>query len=688
MLQYNRSLNFDSSREARVTATIEGGREWTEEEEQYMEALMDDADFYGQNLEYDDEEYSDSSDVGEDDWEDDDFSEPDRSRPRQVKRIGVRAKPAPRPPQRPLMGTTRKAVYPASVVKMVQRINDAYGYNKESLFDYYKHAYARANRRARLLGRVAEPVSVGSFKDGFQAYLNSGFQIRTATNEQLASLKIADPLQTSSSGKQRAPRVTFGSSKEPPEGRSGWSLGFLLAGKPMMVYFWVDKGATSAHLIKAVRRYLTTLQADPLAFSLKFGTKKIIDLVPDDFARCLEEYSAVRADPLILGGAGKKNGQAKKKNGDGKKKKKKVSMMTSVSRAVKSVVKGIPKAVNDNLNFLSPCAMKLAIAIADPFDPRAIGVCGLIGNTQFSQKSSNYCTTSVGAASVGFGFVAFSPTIASDGIQAYYTSVGASATSVVILSANNTLADGVSALTAVGLPHATSALTNGASNSATTLQGRMLAYGARIKWNGAELYRGGTVQSVHRSNHENVTVIGGSAGSAPAASNIAQWEGTMTSGIGAGTYYVNCFPVNTSETNYTSDEQDVSTNSSLTHPYSRSETEMNGYTYSAASTNQGSPIALFAWNGATTNGSSFTLETITHCEYVGSSCRSQATASEVDPIGHEIVMNASARLGRALRTSPGLNPSRVMRDLLIGAASSFTSIPTTTIRSGLRALKI
>lgn len=691
MQQFKRSVNFASSREARVTTAIEGGRDLTEEEEQYMEALLDDADFYGQNLEYDDDSYTEYYEDDANDWDDaDDSSEEEVVEIRRGKRVVTRVKKPPRPQQNPLMGRSRTKSYPPSIVAIVQKINDTYGYSKESLFEYYKHAYSRMNRQAKQDNKKLSPVTVGEFFDGYRAYLNSGFQIKSATSAQLATLKVALLPKSVLVSKPRAPRVTYSSSKELPDGYDGWSLGLLLAGKPMLVYFRVDRGASSASLVKTVRKYLTTLQADPLAFSLKFGTKKIVDLSPADFVQSLADYSAVRADPLILGGAGKKGakqGGNARPNGK-KKKQKKVSIMAAVGRAAKAVVQGIPKQVTDNLNFLSPCAAKLAIAIADPFDPRAVGVCGLVGNTQFSQKSSNYMTASCGAADVGMGFVAFSPTVASDCVHAYYTTTSTSANAIQILSANNQLQTGVTAWTATGLPHLASTLTNGASNSATTLQGRILAYGARVKWNGADLYRGGTIMTNHRSNHENVSVIGGTSGSAPALSNIAGWEGTVTSGITPGYFSVNCFAVNTAETNYCSDEAENSTNGSLTHPFSRGETEINGFTYTAASVSQGVPIACIAFNGATSNGASFVLETITHCEYVGSACRSQATASEVDPIGHEIVMNAAARLQRAMRTTPGLNASRVMRDLLVGAASSFSSIPPKTIRMGMKALKI
>lgn len=389
----------------------------------------------------------------------------------------------------------------------------------------------------------------------------------------------------------------------------------------------------------------------------------------------------------LRGGAGKGKGKKKKEG----KKKPKTGIAQNAMRYVRRQVAGVPRLIENtarSLGGLSKCAQKLMIAISEPFNPEARGACGLTGNTQMSHKVTAYSTGNFSSTGYDIWFNVVG-CLANDGVNAYY-SAGNLVNTNTILSATNTTAAGIAQQYMLGLPYTVAQLTAGGANGAARVAGRILSIGVRVRFVGRSYDRGGQIMLVHRTNHENTSVIGGASGTAPSLTDAAQWNGASVYPVGDQEYTLAVFPVQTNEFNYTGDDLDQSTTSNMVYPFCRGETETNALKNTVQSVEVGCPIAAIACKtpGGSTAGPDFSFEIITHAEYTGDLARTSSTMSECDPVGHEIVMNAAARLQVALRNNPRLNPGKVMRELAIAGLSSITSVPSGLVRSGFRAMRI
>jgi len=643
--------------------------------------MLSEIEFYAENI----NDYSSVYDSSEEEYDSDDDgykqAELEETR-RGVKRQEPKKFRIRRPIMTPLRGQSRARTLHPNVLSVIQKISDTYGYSVALMGNYYRHAYAVVNKQRKRENLPKIVVNAGEFLAGFRSFINQKIDLEKATPSELASIKVKPVHEPKT--KSRAPRIVFDAC--PPQTRDdfvGVSLNMIIAGKTFPGWFWIPPNATAMNLLKQVRYQLTVLGTTPLNFSITLGGKKLEDLTQPTFLDLLETYGSIRVTPLLLGGMPKnKNFGVPDQKKKSQKKKKGPALMTKVSRGVKAMVRRVPAEIKPNLDCLSSCAKKLMMAISDPFNPAAQGACGLVGNTQGSHKVTIYGSIpSLGSFTNATAFVNVAPCICQDLPTFYVTGTTYNTLTNTICTATNTYATGITAQ-AIPLPYSASQVANGLSNGATSLQGRVLSMGVRVFYTGTELNMGGIFTSVHRTNHENTSVVGGSTGSAPTAGDIQNWSGTRNSRVTKEPVEVTIFPVCTAEQNYTSNVLD--TNSELCYPFSRGETEINGFTNTIGSVATGIPIAVIACAPPVGVGATLLVEYVMHVEYVGSVARASLTPSEADPVGHEIVMNAAARLGEAMRTKPGLNMGRVMRDLAVEAISHVTVIPQKYVRSGFR----
>jgi len=290
--------------------------------------------------------------------------------------------------------------------------------------------------------------------------------------------------------------------------------------------------------------------------------------------------------------------------------------------------KKVPK---DNGVKLSPCAIKYALAIADPFSPGAKQSCVPRAPSIPSLKNTAVTRITAFVGTSGVGFVLLNPTLANDLPALWYTQATFTGLAVTPLSANNTITTGV---TTSNLPlpyNSTSLLSSGGSYQ---VYGRIVSSGLRIKYTGTTMNESGAYYCYVTPNHDNVM---GYAGSASAAGALLE---TSVTSIDREPCSIACYGINDNETTYSNTNS--GTSQSVLFPFSAiNNTFNNGYTYNPGYSN-GSPIGVIIFTGVA--GSSFLVECIQHTEYAGPSAATLTTTTDADTIGFDTVQAAASLL--------------------------------------------
>lgn len=296
---------------------------------------------------------------------------------------------------------------------------------------------------------------------------------------------------------------------------------------------------------------------------------------------------------------------------------------------------------------LSKCALKLAVACAEPFHPAARGVCGVIGSNGGSTiKNSNVTKFTVNAGTAGDGYVLIAPCLANDGCVAFYTtSTYANSNSIQVTSAVNTLTSGVAYASPSAAPFSQAQLYTSVDTAAAV--GRILSVGVRISYTGKTVDCSGNLTLYSPSRHTNVTLVPGSQSSLmgfyPIQSNneavikppTRNWESMVIT------------PTTNDEMSFNFNPGGVS---DAVYPFI-STTDIGGYNYAVNGVNVGNPVACILIDGATP-GVSFQVEIIQHVEYLATNAgQGYATPAESDEQGGALVLRAAQSMAMYYNTS-------------------------------------
>lgn len=296
---------------------------------------------------------------------------------------------------------------------------------------------------------------------------------------------------------------------------------------------------------------------------------------------------------------------------------------------------------------MSRCAQKRAVASSDPFHPAARGCCmGTENHLGPSMKVTATARIPVTVGTAGYGFIAFAPNLTNDLAQWYSTSSAYAQSNLLPLSAANTLTGGVSLGVLNDLPFDKDTLTNSGFTGNTQMTGRIISAGCRVKYTGREDASGGTVLGIVGDNHQNVTrdFSGSSLGSLSFPYALASANTRIMDADGPPLVI---FPVVSEEEAYVGTVAPVATDM---YSYSGGSTDMAGFTYTTASTPNGSPVMALYFQGVA--GNTYLVDYILHAEYVGERA-SASDAIESDPQGMSIVVAAATNLANQLSTGKG-----------------------------------
>lgn len=310
---------------------------------------------------------------------------------------------------------------------------------------------------------------------------------------------------------------------------------------------------------------------------------------------------------------------------------------------------------------MGKCALKFAMSIVDPFNPRVRGVCSPYGGTP-SQKIHGFSRFDMTVGINGFAVLLFTPTISSDLPNVYYTLgtyTGTSTTTIKPWDSNG--ASGVNAglsaqwaFSTHGGPHLAANLYN------THTSGKIVSCGMRIQYTGKLTDEAGTIVCYHPPTHANLTGI--------SQSNLLIYEGVEVRSNNREPCLLSVFPVDANEFAFSGETVPNTFGSTLKtstlyplcngscewqDPYggtSNSEVHWAPAGTSAGTYRMGIPSGYIVINA--TPGSTFHVEVINHLEFVGRQADYALTDTGSEPSNCLKVVAAAKEVPRAKMADP------------------------------------
>jgi len=328
---------------------------------------------------------------------------------------------------------------------------------------------------------------------------------------------------------------------------------------------------------------------------------------------------------------------------------------------------------------LSKCALKFALAIADPFHPAAKGACLPCFPSPLSQKATGYIRFNAVVGSSGFGFVQVCPCVANDIPVAFYSSsTSFGVTQVQALSATNTLSSGVATANMSNLPNGSSTIAQSVQGG-DTVEARIVSVGVRVSYVGTTLNESGTYSCLTAPAHENLGLT------AFSQSNLSSYSETCVTSITREVCELAAFPVSPMETQYGSATQ-VNQVTPLLYPYSNNDTVLSTPTYSYTSNSflLGASPMLITFTGV--SGSSFLVEIIEHVEYAGLVPSAFSTPTDSDQRGFEIVTAAADRLPGLVMSYPKKPRLELLQEAISSVAQALKPVAISVLTNGISAL--
>lgn len=334
----------------------------------------------------------------------------------------------------------------------------------------------------------------------------------------------------------------------------------------------------------------------------------------------------------------------KKKQGDKKKQQPRQRRPTARDGVVKQKRGGTL-----SVSGLSECAAKFALAISDPFNPRATGVCIPIPPVLRTQKVARFLRTQFVTGASGVGFVLLSPSTASD-TGSVYTTTSAYAESGI--TTRGTGAGAINIATGVTcnpVPGPWTSTNLQAVNSQDHVGARMVCAGVNAQYSGPLLNQGGVFTSLVQPNHDGfpVSYTPGSSASIGLYSSYkeAYWKPNCGQKV-----TLSAVPVNNVEETFsqqsTVTESGAITNDGQLFPYTSADpfTINLGGNFTIETVD---PMMGIIVSGAVP-GSLYVVEIVYHCEYTGRPVAAVATSGEADYLGYQKVSAAALKLPEEL----------------------------------------
>jgi hypothetical protein len=298
---------------------------------------------------------------------------------------------------------------------------------------------------------------------------------------------------------------------------------------------------------------------------------------------------------------------------------------------------------------LPACALKLAVAIADPFHPSVAGVCLPTLPAIASFKNTTYVRGTCAIGTNGIGFVAVTPCLAWNTPTAYYTDATFTGLNAALLTDNNTLVTGVNRASS-NSPFACNVYYAGSDTKLADARGRIVSVGLSTQYVGTLMNTSGLRYMYRSPLHQaaNYDLATNTAATPTTLSTMR--DCVIVANDGARTFSAD-FPVGVGETDYsllapyTTAGVAASSYTQSVYPYSQGSSQMinpastNFFYDNVNAVNVGVPTMLHMFTGVA--GSSVYFEIVQHFEVVGVVASMAYTPSDGAPEAMQQVLNAA-----------------------------------------------
>lgn len=321
---------------------------------------------------------------------------------------------------------------------------------------------------------------------------------------------------------------------------------------------------------------------------------------------------------------------------------------------------------------ISPCAMKYALAMVDPWSNQATGACVPYPPSRPSMK---YRAFTRGIVTIGsqIGFIAVSPTLVSDYSCIFYSTSDFAGNQITATNVPTTGVAGAS----LNLPFDSAYLVTESATFSTKVSGRIVSVGLSLKYIGTELDRGGRVICYTSARHQNINSL-----TAASLGSFLETE-FSTPGSDRAKCWLTAYGIDDSEYGYCEASPTDSEETSFIlrcFPFSQGIPT----TSSSEDAKTGAPIMGAIITGV--EGSQYEFELVQHVEYVGSSVQGLLSPSEDDPRGLSMVQTAMSRSFQSRLSKPNLSLKKVFKQEIVKVAKEVGPVAMRAAGSALLSL--
>lgn len=302
---------------------------------------------------------------------------------------------------------------------------------------------------------------------------------------------------------------------------------------------------------------------------------------------------------------------------------------------------------------LSHCAMKYALAIADPWDPNAEGCCVPRHPSRPSYKVRGFARFTVTIGSGGVGFAQFIPCLANNAVCLVYTTSAYTGTSFVPVVSGSTSGSpntvGVVQGFMSNLPFNIASMVEVGAYETPSVNGRLVSCSMSWQYTGTVSNMGGLCYSLVHPDHSSLNNI---------ADSVPSFAETTVARTDAKRHWLGLSGIDDVECSYSEHHGSGSARAqvAIVCPFS------NGEAIDGTNTTIGGNPAVVYFTG--TAGNTFEVELVQHCEFTGISAQASVTPTHADSVGYETVQAASSRLPSLQAANPTTSRKSLMSQAL------------------------
>lgn len=312
------------------------------------------------------------------------------------------------------------------------------------------------------------------------------------------------------------------------------------------------------------------------------------------------------------------------------------------------------RTYRDGFTEMGDCAKQYALAIAEPFDPRAQGACIPRTPALPSQKITTFNRFPLVAGSTDTWLAVWvAPCLANDGYIAYYTAVPSGTTSGFTGGSNfvnaANITSGVVKTISPNSPYSMASMIPTGTASAN-VSGRVVATAISVEYTGTALNMGGTYLLYASPSHEDI-------GEFTSDTLLAQ-DTTIQKRVGPSKNWIGVSSIQNSEFEYPTN-QTAAINCAFPYSSYQQAGSAGSPVVNAGAYPQGAPVmCIMIQVPAASTGStaaSFNIQIVQHVEFVGRSTAALHSPTHSDMLGFEKVSSAASQVNARRAQYPNEN---------------------------------